>query len=125
MGNLNGQTNPGAKYFFVEQLDDIYSNLYDKYQSWLSLNKAWGLEGTRRKLWQKKDCVLITKEMIEELRSMGLMILLVPYDERVREKQGRMEVRKPVKNMSIYEIAKAAAAEGLTYGAYVEKYDKR
>lgn len=125
MGKLNGQTNPGAKYFFIEQLDDIYSNLYDKYQSWLSLNKAWGLEGTRRKLWREKDCVLFTKEMIEELRSMGLMIQLVPYDERVRERLGRMDVRKSVKNMTIYEIAKAAAAEGLSYGAYVKKYDNK
>lgn len=125
MGKLNGQTNPGAKYFFIEQLDDIYVSLYDKYQNWLSLNKAWGLEGTRRKFWREKNSFLFTKEILEDLRQMGLMVMLVPYDERIRERRGKTEIRKSVKNMTIYEIAKAAAAEGLTYGAYVEKYDNK
>ena len=103
---------------FFERMAQVADQLHTRFNSWTQVNLVFGLKSNYKMEYAKRTRCVITPELIEGLQACGYTVTIVPYEETKRS-----ERKKPIKDMSIYDIVKAAEAENLTYGEYVKKYD--
>lgn len=116
MGNTYEKDQP---LDFFEQLGELAEELHRKFNSWTQVNLVFGLKSNYKMKYAQRTRCVITPAFLEGLQACGYTVQIVPYTEEPK----RPEPKKNVKEMSIYEIVKAAEEEGIDYGEYVKRHD--